>query len=143
MAGFGTAPIGTSPFGIGTPISADPPPSTSAEQGSFINFRTRDYELDDEGEFKRMPITRQRVLMLLSTELGSATAVPGVGLRLPRKIDKRFPQVAQQSVRDALAPIGADIRIDAVTPRTFPGGRADILVAYTDLTTGNSDTVTI
>jgi hypothetical protein len=142
MAGFGTAPIGTSPFGIGTPVSADPPPSTSAEQGSFLDYRTRDYELDEEGEFKRMPITRQRVLMLLSTELDSATALPGVGVSLPKRIDKRFPQIAEQNIRLALAPIGDDIRIDAVTPRT-QGGRADILVAYTDLTTGNSDTVTI
>ncbi len=142
MPGFGTAPAGSVPFGCGTPVSANPPPSTKPEGGAFVNYRTGDYGLDAEGEYQRMPVMRQRVMILLSTLKDSATAQPGVGLRLPQKIDRHFKQGSEQAIREALSPIGRDIRIDAVTPVTR-GGRADIQVSYTDLTTGNSDTVSI
>lgn len=143
MAGFGTAPIGSTPFGFGTPVAATPPPSVVPEAANYVNFRTRDYEVDGENELRRMPISRHRVLMLLSTRLGSAAHLPTIGLRLPSKIGQSFQQEVDQAVRDALAPIGADIRIDGVTAVTTIVGRAEITVSFTDLTTGNSETVTI
>lgn len=141
MAGFGTAPAGSTPFGFGTPVEANAPPELP-EQSNFLNYRTRDYEVASSGGMKRMPTTRHRVLMVLSTVQGSAVHEPTVGLRLPRKIDRFFPQKVEQAVRDAFSLLGRDVRLDGVKTKT-EGGRADIQVSYTDLTTGNSDTVTI
>jgi phage baseplate assembly protein W len=90
-----------------------------------------------------MPVVRQQVLLLLRTELGSAAHEPEVGLRLPQKMDQSFEQRARGAVLTALEPIGDDIRIDAIPVERIPTGRADITVEYTDLTTGNADTVTL
>lgn len=141
MIGIGTVAIGSTPFGFGTPVVAQAP-SESQGNAAFIDPRTKDYVVGDDGEVKRMPITRQRVLLLLLTELGSS-ADPEKGLRLPDKIDQTYVQQCQQAVRDALVPMGGDIVIDAIPVEVLPNGRTFITVEFTDLTTGNSDTVTI
>lgn len=142
MIGLGGFPIGSTPFGAGTPAEATAPSDDSPELANFIDPRTGDYVVQADGSYQRMPITRQRVMMLVSTRLGSAVE-QDVGIRLPDKIDPSFPQRVREAVLEALLPIGDDIRVDSVTTVVIGTGRADITIAYTDLTTGNSDTVTI
>lgn len=143
MSGLGLFSAGLTPFGSGTPVLATPPPSDLPELANYLDVRTSDYVVEDDGSYQRMPLTRHRVLMLLKTELGSAAYLPDVGLTLPKKMGVSFEQQAKGNVLQALSLIGADIRIDDVTTVRTAMGRADITVAYTDLTTGNSDTLTL
>jgi phage baseplate assembly protein W len=142
VIGLGGFTLGSTPFGAGTPAEAIAPSDDSPELSNFIDPRTGDYVVNEDGSYQRMPITRQRVMMLVSTRLGSAVE-QDIGIKLPEKIDQSFPQRVREAVLEALLPIGEDIRIDSVTTNVIGTGRADITVAYTDLTTGNSDTVTI
>lgn len=143
MSGLGLFAIGGTPFGAGTPVTALAPPSDSPELANYIDPRTSDYVVNDDGSYQRMPLTRHRVLMLVKTVRGSAAYEPDVGLTLPEKMGVSFEQQVRGNVILALDPIGDDIRIDDVIVVRIPMGRADITIAYTDLTTGNSDTVTV
>lgn len=146
MPGLGLAPAGFFALGFGQDEEILGPPEDPIVGATFINPRTRDYVAQDDGSYQRMPVMRHRVLMLLMTELGSAVNVDNqeaIGLRLPQKITPSFQQEVDQAVRAALLPIGNEIRIDAVTTIVLPTGKVDITVSYTDLTTGNSDTVTV
>lgn len=143
MSGLGLFPVGNTPFGSGTPVIAAAPPSDSPELANYLDPRTSDYVVNDDGSYQRMPLVRHRVLMLLKTELGSAAYEPDVGLKLPKKMGTSFEQEVRGSILLALSLIGSDIRIDDVIVIRSPMGRADITVAYTDLTTGNSDTLTL
>ena len=142
LAGLGTATMGSAPFGAGTPTPANVPPEGTAELANFID-QSGDYVVAEDGSYQRMPVVRQQVLLLLRTELGSAAHEPEVGLELPQKMDQSFEQRARGAVLSALEPIGDDIRIDAIPVERIPTGRADITVEYTDLTTGNADTLTL
>jgi phage baseplate assembly protein W len=146
MVGFGGFPIGSTPFGAGTPVDAIAPPENKPERARFLNPITGDYEVDDDGEYKRMPIVRQRVLLRLGTLRGSSTVLPNFGLRLPERIDARYKQGAEEAIRVALADMITNREIKIVRIDTTignPTGRVEHTVVYTDLTTGNSDTVTI
>jgi hypothetical protein len=146
MTGFGTAPCGIFAMGFGEDAEIQGPPEQPITGATFINPRTRDYEVNDDGSYQRMPTTRHRVLVLLMTELDSSVRIDGrdpVGLKLPDKIGVSFKQQADQAVRECLAPLADDIRIDSVTTTVLNTGRVEIVVDYTDLTTGNSDTVTV
>jgi len=142
MAGLGTTSLGWVALGYGTPVVATAPPPLPV--GSpYLNTTTRDYVVSSDGGLQRMPSLRHRVVMLLSTELGSAAHEPTIGVRIPDKIDQSFVQRAQQSVRDCLAILAGELRIDSIPVDVYPSGRVAITVNYTDLTTGNSGTVTV
>lgn len=145
MAGFGLTPIGLTPFGLGTPEGTQAPPDTKPEGARFINYRTKDYERAANGELKRMPVTRHRVQMVLSTTLGSSSVLSELGIKLPDRIDSRYPQLAEQAIRKGFKRMvdRKEIRILFVRiSRTDNPGRVDHVVGYMDLSTGNSDTVT-
>jgi hypothetical protein len=144
--GLGLFSLGATPFGFGTPVVAQAPPTTLPNANRFINFRTKDYERGPDGELRRMPSTRHRVLVILSTTLGSATVLPGLGTKLPERIDQRYPQLAEQAIRLALRPMVAanELKILFVRVVRSPvSGRVDHTVGFVDMTTGNSDTATI
>lgn len=146
MAGLGNTALGITPFGTGTPEGTDGPPDTKPTATRYINFRTRDYEVADNGEIKRMPAIRHRVLMALSTTKGSSSVLSEFGVRFPGKIDNRYAQKAEQAIRLALSPMvrARDLRINFVrVERSAITGRVDHLVSYTDLTSLNADTVTV
>jgi hypothetical protein len=140
--GLGASMMGGGPFGSGTPATASAPPSDVPTFANYLNPVTRDYVIQDDGSNQRMPIVRHQVLMLLLTERGSA-AEPDIGLKLPAKMDQSFEQRARQSVAMALEPIGDDFRLDSVPVERTAMGRADITVEFTDLTTGNAETITL
>ncbi len=145
--GFGATSWGITPFGFGTPDSTQAPPDTVPTDSRFINFRTKDYETAANGELKRMPNIRHRVLISLSTTLGSSTVLPKLGLKLPDRIDSRYPRLAELAIRAALSDmvVAGEIKINFINVirDTTNQSRVDHVVAYTDLTTGNSDTVNV
>ena len=144
---FGISSLGVTAFGLGSPESTQAPPDTKPTQSRFLNFRTKDYEIGANGEVKRMPNVRHRVLVVLSTTLGSSTVLPNLGLKLPDRIDNRYAQKAEQAIRLALRPMvdRRELRINfiRIDRDKLNSGRVDHVVAFTDLTTDNSETVTI
>ena len=148
MPGLGLAPCGQFAMGFGQDEEIQGPPEDPIVGATFMNPRTRDYVVNEDGSYQRMPTTRHRVLMLLMTKLDSSVRIDNqepVGLELPEKIGPSFRQQAEQAVRRCLEPMTTDgsIRIDGVSTTIKPSGKVDILVTYIDLTTGNADTVTI
>jgi phage baseplate assembly protein W len=139
------SPIGSTPFGVGTPAVSQAPPETHLRNAAFIDYRERDYVFDSEGELERMPVTRQRVLLALATRRGSSSIMPEFGLALPARIDSSFNERAQQAVLDALSHlVGTAIEIEEIRVDVgYPVGRVKITVSYTDLTTRESQEVTI
>lgn len=146
MPGLGGTPIGSTPFGAGTPIAAVAPPEAPLQDARFLDPITKDYEAGADGEYLAMPSVRQRMVLALGTTLGSAAGLEGAGIRLPDRIDERFPQRSEQSIRRAVSFMvtAGEVRIDGVVllPSDFTG-RTEHLVSFTDLTTGNSDTLTV
>ncbi len=146
MAGLGGSPIGSTPFGAGTPLEAVVPPDAPMQGARFINVDTKDYQTGDDGEYQAMPTVRQRALLALSTTLGSAASLLEHGIRLPDRIDERYPQRSSQAIRRALDFMvkAGEMRIDAITLLdTRVTGRTEHQISYTDLTTGNTGTLTI
>lgn len=146
MAGLGGSPIGSTPFGAGTPIEATAPPDAPMQDARFVNPDTKDYEAGDDGEYKAMPTVRQRAMIALGMTLGSSSSIQDHGLQLPSRIDERYPQRSAQSIRRALDFLvrHGELRIDAITsPDSSITGRTEHRVAYTDLTTGNTGTLTV
>jgi len=144
MAGLGS-PLGVTPFGTGTPATAQTRPSKSPLGARFLDPTTRDYALDSEGEVKRMPGVRQQVLLAVTTLINSSSTLPGAGISLPRKIGADFARLTRISVEAACAHITESGRatIDDVTAEVVSTGRTLITVTYTDLTTGEVGTLPV
>jgi phage baseplate assembly protein W len=138
-----TDSIGLTPFGSGTPASANAPPDTLGGGAPFINSRTRDFERASDGSLRRMPSTRHRMLVALTTIEGTNAAEPGFGIKLPKRIDGSFERKVRNAVTRAVRHIVADgsARIDFVRTTTTQYGRARIHVSYTDLVTDESDEI--
>jgi hypothetical protein len=145
MAGFANSPLGITPFGTGTPAVAQAPPANPPEGARYLNPATRDYERDDEGEYKRMPVTRQRVLLALTTLFNSSSVLVNQGLKLPKKMDVHFEQRVRVAVQNELAFLVSEgaMRLDGVTVERTTIGRARIKVDFTDLATRERDSVVI
>lgn len=146
MAGLGATPIGSTPFGAGTPNEAIAPPEAPLQGARFLNPDTKDHEVGEDGEYLAMPTVRQRMVIALATTLGSSAALLEHGIRLPTRIDERYPQKSSQSIRRALAFMvdAEEVRIDSITlVDSRVTGRSEHVIAYTDLTTGNTGTLTI
>lgn len=135
---LGTSPIGSTPFGVGSPSSATVPPTVSASESTalYLDPSTGDYAIDPaSGDLALMPRVRHQVVVALTTTRGSRTNAPTEGIDLPRKIGPSFGQRYRNSVRDALRPVIAagDLRLDEVSI-PVQGSRAMPVVEFTDLT---------
>lgn len=143
MAGFGTLGFGSGPLGLGTPITAEAPPDGPAGC-KFINPATGDFEQDaDTHQLKQMPAARQAVLLALRTLQGSSSAIPGFGVRMPRKMGDTFEAEAKSAITTALAHLTGSgrIRLDGVKVEKGLGGRARFTISFTDTSTGVKDSV--
>ncbi len=143
MSGVGLSSFGLSPYGTGTPVEGEAPPTGTA--GSrYINPATRDYQQDPiTKQLAQMPGVRQRVLLAVLTLANSSTVYKG-GIRQPRKMGTFFRAEMTQAVRATLrilTDVEKVIRIDSITVERGSGGRSRTTIEYTDLTTGASDTV--
>ncbi len=143
MPGLGTVSIGSTPFGIGTPVSVAAPPSGTAVGVRFLNPITRDYQQDpDTLHLAQMPILRQRVYLAMMTIKRSATAVPGFGILLPPKLAASWRADVSSAVRTALrrlTDVERIMRIESIGLTKSPGGRVLAIVKFVDLDTGESD----
>ena len=131
---LGISGLGSTPFGVGTPVSADAPPSDSSTFSRYINPNTGDYLRDtDTGQLAQMPRNRQRVLLALMTEFGSSVA--GGGLKAPKKMGTGFERDMDVAIRAALRFLVEEkaIRVEQVIPRRVSTGRGGAIVVYTDL----------
>lgn len=141
------SPLGSTPFGSGTPSPAAAPPSQLSQFSRYLNPGSGDFEVDpDTGQLKQMPAVRQRFLLLARTVRGSAAAMPEFGIRMPAKIDGAFAHRMRASVRDAarqMTDIEKIATVDDVLVEQLSSGRVQVTIVYTDLTTGQTGSVNL
>ncbi len=144
-----SAPVGSQPFGVGTPLVITVPPKAERTRLSrFIDPFSGDYAIDeDTGHQQQMPPVRQRWLLLLRERLGSSTVRPLDGIQLPKIIDEQFDRRVIATIRGSLA-VQQMTQVEKVSTlddvqvdRKETGGRVRILISYTDLSTNESGTV--
>lgn len=132
------APIGSTPFGFGTPVAAPLPPTQGPALSRFIDSYTGDYYIDPKvGQFGSMPSLRQRVLLIVNTEIGSSTALPDLGIVRPRKIDESYVASTRAAIRRAcyrLTDIERIMKIQDILVDKQTGGRIAVTLIYSDLT---------
>jgi hypothetical protein len=132
--------------GIGT--VSKPTPTTWTCEVTPPAARVGETQVDvrnSDGDFARMPSTRQRVWLALGTVKGSSTIAPDEGVKLPGKVGPNYETECQQAVRSALKPLIDDgsIRLNSVqVEHGTPIGRSKITVDYTDTATGQAFRVT-
>ena len=137
------SPLGSTPFGVGTPLPAGPPPVGNSGLCRYLDGLTGDYAIDHvTGHLASMPVTRQRVLLAILTVKGSSSVLPNMGIRRPPKIDATTTWAMQREVERGLAPLVDEhaIRIDRIAVEQVEGsGRIRVTVSFTDLQTGKPD----
>lgn len=144
MAGFANSPLVVTPYGTGTPDAATAPPSDSPTGARYLDPWTKDYVYATDGEYERMPITRQRVLLAVGTLARSSTVDPR-GLDAPKKMDATWDRRMRIAVLAAIRPLvedGSLILHAVLVDRDTNPGRATVTIDYTDKTTGQRDGVT-
>ena len=145
MPGFASSPFAVTPYGTGTPATATAPPAERAKGARYLDPVAGDYVLDGEGEYQRMPTVRQQMLLAVVTRFGSSSVEPGRGVKLPDRITSDFERTVSSSVRSATEHITAAGRatLDDVSVKLLQTGRAQITIAYTDLTTDDNGVLII
>lgn len=145
MSGLGDSPIGLStPFGVGVADEAVAPPALAPQAARFLDPTTRDYALETDGSYQRMPELRQRVLLAVAETKGSSTVRPDGGVESPDLISSSFERRQKNSISSALAFLVNDgaLRVDSITIDYPQVGGVVTTIAYTDLKTGTRDTAT-
>lgn len=143
--GFGTSAMGLFAFGSGTPLPADEL-SDKVPNARYIGINNGDFQALEDGSLADMPPVRQRVIIALATEKGSAAGLEWLGMTLPKKIDASFETAARNAVRLALyqmIEVEKVLRLDAVIVEKRTQGRVVLTVSYTDLTTLERERLTI
>ncbi len=143
MEGFGVSAFVSSAYGLWTPEDA-PAPATGDVGSRWINPQTKDYEINQStGNLKQMPSVRQQIMLALSTIQGSAAMTPRFGVAMPNKMNNAFENAAKNACRIALSHLTDGdfpiIRIDNLVVTRGRNSRVEILVDYTDLSTGERD----
>lgn len=143
--GFGLSPMGLFAYGSGTPLPADQL-SDNVTNARYISVNNGDFLALDDGSLADMPPIRQRVILALATEKGSAAGLEWLGITLPKKIDAAFETAARNAVRLALyqlLEVEKVIRLDAVIVEKLTQGRVVLNVSYTQLDNKESTTVAL
>jgi len=153
MSGFGSQPLGSSPYGIGSPAGAPVPggavnrnTSTGLQNGSrLIDPATHQYVFDAYGRTVGMPSTRQRVLLAVNTARGSsAQGDLGHLLGTIQEIGPSFVNQVTDALNVALQPLideGA-IRLLGIQVQQADGrdGSRNI-IRWVDLSDGQPDNI--
>lgn len=129
MAGLGLFPLGTAPYGLGTPAVAPIlggrilDDGQGAQTGSrAIDEASRQYVFDATGRAMGMSDARQMVLLAVATVLGSSASVTlGHDLAGIEDITADFDRRVEGALRDALAHLTSNgtIEIVAITVTRF------------------------
>jgi len=132
------SPVGSTPFGMSTPVAAPEAATQGPALSRYIDPGSGDYVIDASvGQFGSMPSLRQRVLLVMNTELGSALAVPDLGIPRPKKIDETYIAATRAAVRRAfyrLTDIEKLMRIESIDIEKRTSGRVQVTLVYRDLT---------
>lgn len=140
MAGLGSAPLGSSPLGLGTPASATSPAQPATDEALLIDARTRRYVVGADGNLVRTTRAGQLVYLALFTEFGSS-AQADLGLFPdPRVITDDIVTQMQDRVNRALKPLVTQGLIEIlsviVTRSKRVTTRMERRVVWRDLSTG-------
>jgi len=110
--GFGFAPAGMSPAGIGLPVSSPAlvakgyqTSTTGAVSSVNIDPKTLDQTVDANGSDEGMSDTAQRVYFCLRTLQGAISNLPGFGLEHPKAASPDILPAVREMVRVAMAPV--------------------------------------
>lgn len=143
--GFGTCPLGTAPFGYGSPATTDVDQAkiflkADGTQGdaALINPRTRDYVLDARGRKVGWSALEQKVYLALVNQLGSAADLL-MGIDLPSGVvTADLAQRNEQAVKAALKSLTDtnQIQIVSVTTTFLAPTATQIETKWRDVTTG-------
>lgn len=144
MSGFGDSVFGLTPFGTGTPTAWTAPPDV-AHGARYIDPRTKDWVVADDGEWQRMPAVRQAVLIALATVFGSSSVEQRWGVRLPRKIGTSYETDARTAITQALRFLtsAGKLRLLGIDIEKRSTSRVRHTVRYFDLTLDREDSVTV
>lgn len=150
MAGGGTSPAGTSPYGVGTPAVAPVPGGAIfiADDGTRtgsrkIDEKTRSYAFNEFGRIVGMKDVRQLVLLAIATTKGSAIiSTLGHTLSTIKDIGPDFDRRVRTVLNEALSDLVArnlvevvEILVDTfLTPGTTQQKGARIILRWRDLT---------
>jgi hypothetical protein len=139
LASFGVDPAG--PAGYTLPTAAEPGPALGV---AFVD-QNGDVLVDGTGDVFKTTATRQRVLTLLRTEIGSVLADAALGITRQPAIDRSWDHRMRRAVELALKPMTDDgsIRIDRIAVERPLHFRASIEVSYTVLAENTVETVAI
>lgn len=138
-------PTIVAPFGTGAPATGAPLPTRPVAGARFIDPITKDYVYEADGSYQRMPTTRQRVLLAVTTVFQSSSVLPD-GIKMPRRMGSSWEQKAKVEVERVLRPIIRDGSMKlhgVIVERVTPIGRSRITIAYTDLATGQRDSLQV
>lgn len=155
--GFGLAPIGTSPYGIGTPAATAPlggAPLTGTDgvrqSARSIDLGTRQYTYDATGRAKGDSPVHQMMQLVATTDVGSsAVNVMGNGIRSIKDVTPNIVQRVRSIYQAAYARLVSRglITLNAIDVDVVPvqsgGVRVLTTIRYTDLTTGQDQEITL
>lgn len=132
------SPVGSAPFGLSTPVAAPEPATKGPALSRYIDPGSGEYVIDSTvGQFADMPSTRQRVLLIAKTELGSSTALPSLGIKRPAKLDSAIVARMKAEIRRAfhrLTTIERIISIKSIEVTKLSSGRLAWTMEWIDLT---------
>jgi len=134
--------LGSTPFGMGTPVSGVSAPASPSQLSRYLNPGSRDWKVDAAtGQFAQMPPVRQRMELIMLTVVGSSSVIRTMGIPRPRKIDQYAETRMRRSVELAYAQL-TDVeqvaRIDAIDiERGNTTGRLTVTIEWRDLTQPN------
>lgn len=135
------SPVGSTPFGFATPVAAPLPATQGPALSRYIDPGSGDFLIDDQvGQFAYMPSLRQRVLLIMNTQIRSSTAMPDLGIPRPKKIDEAYITNTRNALIRAfyrLTNVERVMRIEDLLIEKTNTGRVSVTVVYTDLTQGN------
>ena len=137
-AGLGWGPLGSFSLGAFAPDQAEPVPITTGAR--FVDERG-DYQLDADGQHRRMPPLRQRILLALRARRGSSSVLPEMGITIPPTVSGQFESEIRSAVTTALAPIveSGDMVITRVRVESVNAGRSVTVIEYRDTAQGTDE----
>lgn len=160
MAGFGSQPFGSTPYGLGQATVPDvqggrvyrDPLTGNALGARKIDPRTRDYVMDEHGRYVGMSSTLQLVQIALSTEkASSAMRELGHELGTIETITSNIQRRVETTLTEAISHITARGLIEVLGVEMFKAGPDDGLnpgavharFRFRDLTTGEEEQVDV
>lgn len=145
--GFGFSPAGSSPAGVGLPVSSPAlvdagfsQSTTGAVSSIKIDPDTRDFAVDAMGSEEGMSDTAQRVWLCIRNLRGSRMSSPTFGFKAPPKITNDVRKEVHEAVRLAMLPVTSDgsVSIEGVEVET-QGTRIFALVTWRDMRRNKQD----